>query len=97
MKGVLGRLLAVTACFAGAAPAFADDSFRCGSKLIVAGMTQAEVLQFCGPPESTSEESLPVRSGNQVVGETKASLWTYESYGATRVLKFDRDVLKSIK
>jgi hypothetical protein len=97
MRNVHGHVLAVTACLAGAAPAFADDSFRCGSKLIVAGMTQAEVLQLCGPPDSTSEESLPVRSGNQVVGETKASLWTYESYGATRVLKFDRDVLKSIK
>ena len=97
MRNVRGHALAMTACFAAAAPAFADDSFRCGSKLIVAGMTQAEVLELCGSPESTSEESLPVRSGNQVVGETKASLWTYESYGATRVLKFDRDVLKSIK
>jgi Protein of unknown function (DUF2845) len=63
----------------------------------VTGMTQAEVLQLCGPPESTSEESLPVRSGNQVVGETRTYRWTYESYGATRVLVFDQDVLKSIK
>ena len=97
MQSVLRRLLAVTACLAAASPAFADDSFRCGSKLIVIGMTQAEVLRLCGPPESTSEESLPVRSGNQVVGETKTYLWTYESYGAIRVLMFDQDVLKSIK
>lgn len=97
MRSVLRRLLAVTACVATATPAIADDSFRCGSKLIVTGMTQAEVLQFCGPPQSTSEENLPVRSGNQVVGETKTSLWRYESYGATRVLMFDQDVLKSIK
>jgi hypothetical protein len=97
MQIILRRLLAVTACLATAAPAFADGSFRCGSKLIVIGMTQAEVLRLCGPPESTSEESLPVRSGNQVVGETKTYLWTYESYGAIRVLMFDQDVLKSIK
>jgi len=97
MQSVPRRLLAVTACLATAAPAFADDSFRCGSRLIVTGMTQAEVLQLCGPPESTSEESLPVRSGNQVVGETRTYRWTYESYGATRVLMFDQDVLKSIR
>ncbi len=97
MKNAPGRVLALTACLAAAAPAVADDSFRCGSKLIVTGMTQAEVLQLCGPPQSKSEETLPVRSGNQVVGETKTYRWTYESYGATRVLVFDLDVLKSIK
>ncbi len=97
MKRVAGRVLAVTAWLAAAAPAFADDSFRCGSRLIVTGMTQAEVLELCGPPLSNSEEAVPVRSGNQVVGETKTSRWTYESYGATRVLVFDLDVLKSIK
>jgi hypothetical protein len=97
MQSVPARLLAVTACLAAAASAFADDSFRCGSKLIVTGMTQAEVLEYCGPPESTSEEAVPVRSGNQVVGETQTHRWTYESYGATRVLVFDQDLLKSIQ
>lgn len=97
MPSVPCLLLAVTVCLVTAAPALADDSFRCGSRLIVTGMTQAEVLQLCGPPESTSEESLPVRSGNQVVGETRTYRWTYESYDATRVLLFDQDVLKSIK
>jgi hypothetical protein len=97
MHSVPGRLLAVAACCAAVASAFADDSLRCGSKLIVIGMTQAEVLEYCGPPESTSEEAVPVRSGNQVVGETRTYRWTYESYGAARVLLFDQDVLKSIK
>ena len=96
MKNVTGRVLALTVCLA-AAPAVADENFRCGSKIIVTGMTQAEVLQLCGPPLSESEEVVPVRSGNQVVGKTNASRWTYESYGATRVLVFDLDVLKSIK
>jgi hypothetical protein len=58
---------------------------------------RAAVLELCGPPESTSEEGLPVRSGSQVVGETRTYRGTYETYGATRVLVFDQDVLKSIK
>jgi hypothetical protein len=97
MKCVTGRLLSVMACLSAVAPAVADDSFRCGSKLVVTGMTQAEVLELCGPPMSKSEEKIPVRSGNQVVGETTTDRWTYASYGATRVLVFDLDVLKSIK
>jgi hypothetical protein len=97
MQSVPGRLLAVVASLAAVAPAVAGDNFRCGSKLVVTGMTQAEVLEFCGPPMSKSEEKIPVRSGNQVVGETTTYRWTYASYGATRVLVFDLDVLMSIK
>lgn len=97
MKILPCRLLSVMACLAAFAPAVADDNLRCGSKLIVTGMTQAEVLELCGPPTSTSEEDVPVRSGNQVVGATKTYHWTYQTYGATRVLVFDLDVLKSIK
>ena len=97
MRNVRGHALAVTACFAVAAPTFADDSFRCGSKLIVTGMTQAEVLEYCGPPESTSEEAVPVRSGNQVVGRTAVWRWTYEFSGTKRVLVFDQDTIKSIE
>jgi hypothetical protein len=96
MPGISGRLLALLACMTVATLAVADDSFRCGSKLVVTGMSQADVLQFCGPPMSRVEEKVPVRSGNQVVGETSTYRWTYESYGATRVLVFDQDVLKSI-
>ncbi len=97
MKNLSGRLTSIVACLAAAVPAVADGNFRCGSKLVVTGMTQAEVLELCGPPASKSEEKVPVRSGNQVVGETMTYRWTYQSYGATRVLVFDRDVLKSIR
>ncbi len=86
-------LLCALAC----AAAQADDSFRCGNELIVAGMTQADVLQQCGPPTSKSEEIAPVRSGKQVVGQTTTQRWTYQSYGATRVLVFDQDVLKAVE
>jgi hypothetical protein len=74
----------------------ADDSFRCGSKLIVAGMSQAEVLQHCGEPASRSTEKQDVRSGNRVTGQTDVHRWTYDSYSATRVLIFDQDKLISI-
>ena len=75
----------------------ADDSFRCGSKLIVTGMSQAEVLQQCGAPSSRSTEKQDVRSGNRVTGQTELQRWTYESYSATRVLVFDQDKLVSIE
>lgn len=96
MQAVISGWLVTLACVA-ALPAVAGDNFRCGSKIIVTGMTQAEVLEYCGPPAQESEETVPVRSGNQVVGETRSHRWTYQSYGATRVLVFDQDVLKSIQ
>jgi hypothetical protein len=97
MRNIPGRVLYLLACMAVVSPVAADSNLRCGSRLIVTGMTQAEVLAHCGPPLAKSEEKLPIRSGNQVVGETSTYRWTYESNGATRVLVFDLDVLKSIE
>jgi hypothetical protein len=77
--------------------AVADDGFRCGSKIIVVGMTQAEVLESCGAPTSRTEEAVPVRSGPQVVGTTRMHQWTYSSFNSTRVLVFDADKLVSIQ
>ncbi len=78
-------------------PAIADDGFHCGSKIITIGMTQAEVLEHCGAPTSKTEETVPVRSGPQVVGTTQSYKWTYSSWGATRVLVFDQDKLVAIQ
>jgi hypothetical protein len=97
MKRIVVRSCLVAACLAAVTPVVADDNLRCGSKLVEPGMTQAEVLKLCGAPLAESEEKVPVRSGNQVVGETKTHRWTYESNGATHVLVFDLDVLKSIE
>lgn len=97
MRSPTGRLFLLAACLAVGAPVFADSNLRCGSKLVVTGMTQAEVLTHCGPPLTQAEEKVPIRSGNQVVGETTTHRWTYVSSGATRVLVFDLDVLKSIE
>jgi len=84
-------------CVAAPIVAAADDTFRCGNRLIEPGMTQAEVLGLCGEPTSTSVEVQDVRSGNQVVGKTEVQRWTYASYSTTRVLVFDQDTLKAIE
>ena len=75
----------------------ADDTFRCGNRLIEPGMTRAEVLALCGEPTSKSVEVQDVRSGTRVVGKTEIQRWTYEAYSATRVLVFDQDTLKAIE
>ena len=77
--------------------AVADDTFRCGNRLIEPGMTGPEVLELCGEPTSKTVEVQDVRSGNQVVGKTEVQRWTYASYSATRVLVFDQDTLKAIE
>lgn len=98
MKNLQSRVFSALACIAtvGTAAA-ADDGFRCGSKIVVTGMTQAEVLNYCGEPTSRSEEVMPVRSGQRVVGTTTSYRWTYSTYSATRVLVFDRDTLVAIE
>jgi hypothetical protein len=80
-----------------ASATLSDGDFRCGSKIITTGMTQSQVLDACGEPATKDVEDVDVRSGNQVVGRTAVWRWTYEISGATRVLVFDQDVLKSIK
>jgi hypothetical protein len=75
----------------------ADETIRCGSKIITTGMTRAEVQQYCGKPASEAVENVDVRSGKRVVGKTKVYHWTYEIAGTTKVLVFDQDTLKSIE
>jgi hypothetical protein len=75
----------------------ADDTFRCGTRLIEPGMNMAEVLALCGEPTSKTVEVQDVRSANRVVGKTEVQRWTYASYSATRVLVFDQDTLKAIE
>jgi Protein of unknown function (DUF2845) len=97
MRASLRCVLLLMAGSAVFGTARADESFRCGSKLIGVGMTQSEVLAHCGEPTSRSVEVQDVRSGNQVVGTTQLHKWTYESYSTTRVLVFDQDRLTSIQ
>ena len=93
MANPLSRALILLTSIAVVGVSIADDSMRCGGKIIVTGMTQSEVLEHCGEPTAKAEEELPVRSGNQVVGKTLRYRWTYESYSGKRVLVFDQEKL----
>jgi len=77
----------------------AEDTLRCGSKIVRVGMTSAEVLKYCGQPTSIEVEEHDVRSGGRVVGKTQLNRWIYNrgSVGKPKVLEFDQDKLLSIK
>lgn len=67
-----------------AAPALADENFRCGKWIASSEMTPAELAEKCGPPtlhESRTEDVL-VRNRNtglmQKTGETRIETWTYD-------------------
>jgi len=78
--------------------AFAEDTLRCGNKLVRTGMTMAEVRQYCGNPTSAITEEQDVRAGPRVVGKTEVHTWTYRRMSGQRtaVLHFDQDELKAI-
>jgi len=97
MANLMIRVAVGLACIAAAATATADESFRCGSRIIKTGMTRTEVRQYCGAPAAEDVEIQDVRSGNQVVGKTTVYRWTYKFAGAERLLEFDEDTLKSIE
>ena len=92
------RLIFLTAILFLASSASADDSLRCGSKIVRTGMTMEEVKKYCGNPTSTAIEEQDVRSGPQVVGKTQVHTWRYNrsSTQRTAVLVFDQQKLMSI-
>lgn len=79
--------------------AHANDTLRCGSKIVDTGMSMDEVKKYCGTPSSTEVEEHDVRSGNRVVGKTQLNIWRYNrsSQQKTAVLQFDQQKLMSIK
>jgi hypothetical protein len=97
MKMNSSLVLAAIACSLFAGSALARDNFRCGSRIVRVGATQAGVLDACGQPDSKAVEKVPVRSAKHVVGETEVHRWTYTISGRTRVLTFDQDKLQSIE
>jgi hypothetical protein len=60
-------------------------------------MQKADVQDACGAPTSAEDIQQPVRAGNQVVGQTVQSRWTYATDTVTRVFVFDQDRLISIE
>ncbi len=97
MKPNANQIVIALACSLAAGSAVADDDFRCGSRIVRVGATQAGVLDACGQPETKTVEKVDVRSGNRVVGETEVWRWTYTISGRVRVLTFDQEKLKSIE
>jgi hypothetical protein len=82
-----------------ATPVAAQETLRCGSKIVSVGMTSDEVKKYCGSPSSRKVEEHDVRSGNRVVGKTQMNIWTYNRASGQNaaVLEFDVDKLMSIK
>ena len=80
-------------------PVSAEDTLRCGSKIVQTGMTMEEVKKYCGNPSSTSIEEQNVHAGPRVVGTTQIHTWRYgrASGQRTAVLEFDQEKLMSIK
>ena len=92
------RAALVTAILIAALPAVAEDTLRCGSKIVRTGMTMADVKKYCGNPTSTAVEVQNVRAGRRVVGTTEIHTWIYRrsSGQRTAVLQFDQGTLKTI-
>lgn len=88
----------LTATLLFTASASADDTLRCGSKIVQTGMTMAEVKKYCGNPSATAIEEQDVRAGPRVVGKTQIHTWRYNraSGQRTAVLEFDQQKLMSI-
>jgi hypothetical protein len=76
----------------------AEDTVRCGSKIVRVGMTSAEVLKYCGKPSSKEVEEHNVLNAGRVVGTTQLHIWTYDrgTVGKPKVLEFDQDLLIAI-
>ena len=97
MRMHASRFVVAACCCMLADAAIADDDFRCGSRIVRVGATQAGVLDACGKPETKVVEMVDVHSGNRVVGQAEVWRWTYTISGRTRVLTFDQEKLKSIE
>lgn len=93
MKSIL-----VAALLLVAAPLAAEDTLRCGNKIVRTGMSMTEVKEYCGDPSSTSIEVQDVRAGPRVVGQTEIHTWRYDRAAGQRtaVLEFDQQKLMSI-
>ena len=85
-------------------PARADDTFRCGGKIISSGMTMVDVLAKCGEPTLRNVEEVPqqVRRANgstYVAGTVTVEVWTYDrgSSSFPAVLRFEGGKVTSIE
>jgi hypothetical protein len=80
-------LLGAAAC---AAPLTAGELFRCGSWVVSAEISVAELKQKCGEPTRRTMETQDVRTraaaGAVKVGETVIERWVYERSRASSMV-----------
>ena len=94
-----GLLLAVVACAVASRPAVADDTMRCGSRLIHTGDGKDKVRAICGEPTDIAFvgtiERRTVPDGNSYDDqyfygpawvEQPVEVWTY-NFGANKLLR----------
>jgi len=96
MKWMMGALFLV---LGSAGVAQAEETLRCGNKIVRVGMTSDEVRGYCGAPTATKVEDHDVRAGPRVVGTTQLHIWIYKrgNSKAAAILEFDEGVLLSIE
>jgi len=92
--GLLAASLAAVSF--GPQAAMADDTWLCGSKIIMIGAQQSDVLENCGEPTSKTTDTDAMREGRYYEGTAPIEHWTYATDTVTRVLTFDQGVLVSI-
>ncbi len=92
------RIIILAAILFLTSSAYAEDTLRCGGKIVQTGMTMEEVKKYCGNPSSTAIEEQDVHAGPRVVGKTQIHFWRYDraSGQRTAVLEFDQQKLMSI-
>ncbi len=93
------RLILLLLAMLGIDAAIAQETLRCGSKIVTTGMSMDEVRKYCGAPTSSEIEEHDVRAGPRVIGKTELHIWRYRraSGQRTAVLEFDQDKLLTIK
>ena len=82
----------------------ADDTFRCGGKIMTTGMTMVDVLAKCGEPTLRTVEEVPqqVRRANgstYTAGTVTVEVWTYDrgSSSFPALLRFEGGKVTSIE
>jgi hypothetical protein len=102
MNRLLGiaSVLATVATFVPAATALAEDSMRCGSKLVTRGDGKDKVVALCGEPTSVSLHGMVRRAPRYDYGfgynryeyygpgwiDLPVEIWTY-NFGSSKLLR----------
>lgn len=97
---VIASVLASVATFVSTTPAVAEDSMRCGSKLVSRGDGKDKVLALCGEPTSVSLHGMVRRAPRYDYGygynryeyygpgwvDLPVEIWTY-NFGSSKLLR----------